>query len=242
MSNRQQKEAPLVSVIIPAYNEREYIAEALQSVQRQTYDRLETIVVANACTDDTAKIAREWASIVIETSVQGISYAKNLGAQHTNGQVYAFMDADSQMKDDLLEKVYRAMAAGHDCGKAKIRPLDDERMRAKVFCWYSEMLSRLTSTFPCIDSGAGAFTFTTRGLFRDIEQRYGQGFRTDLQVMEDVDFLTKLKKHGNYKLITESCLFTSMRRFIEEGYVKCFIEDSIAVWRPEGRTRKRWNA
>ena len=43
-------ENPLVSVIIPAYNEENYIATALESTQRQSYDRLERIVVANACT------------------------------------------------------------------------------------------------------------------------------------------------------------------------------------------------
>jgi hypothetical protein len=70
---------------------------------------------------------------------------------------------------------------------------------------------------------------------------YGQGFRTDLQVMEDVDFLAKIKKHGNYKFITESCVYVSMRRFIEEGYIECFVQDSIDFLKPEEKTRLRWN-
>ena len=74
-------EEPLISVVIPAYNERDFVAEALGSIRNQSYDRLETIVVANACTDDTAKVARELASRVIETPRQGISHAKNLGIQ-----------------------------------------------------------------------------------------------------------------------------------------------------------------
>ena len=45
-------EEPLISVIIPAFNEREHIAYALRSIEQQTYDRLESIVVANACSDD----------------------------------------------------------------------------------------------------------------------------------------------------------------------------------------------
>ena len=52
-------EEPLISIVIPAYNEREYIAEAIRSLRGQTFDRLEVIVVANACSDDTAKVARE---------------------------------------------------------------------------------------------------------------------------------------------------------------------------------------
>ena len=124
---------PLISIVIPAFNERDYIADALKSIKNQTYDRLETIVVANACEDDTAKIARESASLVIETPVQGISYAKNVGFAHANGEVCAFMDADSTMKDDVAEKVDQSLMDGDDCGKAKIRPLEDDRARGQVF-------------------------------------------------------------------------------------------------------------
>ena len=231
---------PLISIVIPAFNEREYIADALQSVKNQTYERLETIVVANGCEDDTAKIARESASLVIETPVQGISYAKNVGFAHANGEVCAFMDADSRMKDDLAEKVYQSSMDGYDCGKAKIRPLDDDRLRGQVFCLYSEALSRMTSIVSFIDSGAGAFMYATRDLFDQIKQEEGEIFKTKLKVMEDVDLLTKLKKKGSYKFITDSCLYTSMRRFMDEGYLKCFIEDSIHVVSPEGKDRKRW--
>jgi len=66
------------------------------------------------------------------------------------------------------------------------------------------------------------------------------GFRMDLQVMEDVDLLTRFKQKGSYKFITESCLYTSMRRFVEEGYLKCLVEDTIHVSNPQGKTRKRW--
>ena len=129
---------------------------------------------------------------------------------------------------------------GYDCGKAKIRPLDDDRLRGQVFCLYSEALSRMTSIVSFIDSGAGAFMYATRDLFDQIKQEEGEIFKTKLKVMEDVDLLTKLKKKGSYKFITDSCLYTSMRRFMDEGYLKCFIEDSIHVVSPEGKDRKRW--
>jgi glycosyltransferase involved in cell wall biosynthesis len=231
---------PLISVIIPAHNERDYIAEALKSSQRQTYERLETIVVANACSDDTARVAKEFANTVIETPTQGISHAKNLGASVSEGRIFTFMDADSQMKDDLLEKVQEYTAKGYGGGKAKLSSLDDDRLRAKVHCIISEIWSRIIEPIKAFDTGAGAFTFVTRDLFTEIENNYGQGFRTDLQVMEDVDFLGKIKKHGKFKFVTNSCLYTSMRRFKEEGYLKCLVEDIIHVSRPAGKIRDRW--
>ncbi len=234
-----KNQEPLISIVIPAFNEREYMADTLQSVKNQTYDRLEIIVVANGCEDDTAKIARESASLVIETPIQGISYAKNVGFSNSNGDVCAFMDADSRMKDDLAEKVCQSLADGYDCGKAKIRPLDDDRLRGQIFCLYSEALSRITKYVSWIDSGAGAFTYATRDLLEQVKEDK-ELFKTKLKVMEDVDFLIRLKKKGNYKFITESCLYTSMRRFMEEGYLKCWVEDTIHVMSPEGKDRKRW--
>ena len=232
---------PLISVVIPAYNERDYVAEALKSIRKQSYERLETIVVANACSDDTAKVAREFANQVIETPEQGISHAKNIGYSNANGDICSFMDADSMAEEHLFEEVYNSIVQGYDCGKAKIRPLDDKRLRARIFCWYSEALSRMTKSWSWIDSGAGAFTFLARDLGRKIELPNGSLYREDLMVMEDVDFLTRMKKEGNYRFVTNSCLYTSMRRFVEEGYIKCFIEDSIHVLNPKGKTRDRWN-
>lgn len=99
---------PLVSIIIPAYNEQERIVGALESANRQTYDRIETIVVANNCRDDTAKIAEGLATKVIKTPRQGISHTKNLGIENAEESILSFLDADSEMEDDLIEKMLRS--------------------------------------------------------------------------------------------------------------------------------------
>ncbi len=228
-----------ISVIIPAHNEEKYIANALKSIEKQTH--LEKIVVVNDSTDDTAKIAKQSGAYVIETPIKGISNAKNIGARYAKGGVFAFMDADSQAKEDLLEKVYQSIKKGYNCGKTEIMPLDDIRLRAYLLCTFSGIVSTATLKFPWFECGAGPFIFTTRDVFKKIKAKYGSGFRADLQVMEDVDFLTKLKKEGNYKFITDSCVYTSMRRYTDEGYIKCIVEDIIHFFDPVGKTRERWN-
>ncbi len=234
-------DGPLISVVLPAYNERDYIADAVNSLRQQGYDKLETIVVANACTDNTANVAKSVADQVIETPVKGISHAKNLGYSFANGDVVAFMDADSLAAPNLLETVAQLYKQGYNCGKAKIRPSDDPRLRALLFTWYSELISRRAEHNSGATSGAGAFIFLTRDLGKRIELPDGTLFREDLMVMEDVDLLGRMAKAGKYKFITESCLYTSMRRFIEEGYFKCLIEDTIHCANPVGKTRARWN-
>jgi CDP-glycerol glycerophosphotransferase len=54
-------DAPLVSVIVPAYNVEPFLAETLASVQRQTYREFEVIVVDDGSTDRTGEIARQFA-------------------------------------------------------------------------------------------------------------------------------------------------------------------------------------
>jgi len=231
---------PLISIIIPAYNERDRIVRALESVRGQSYDRLETIVVANACSDDTARIARSLATRVIETQSQGVSLAKNIGYSCSNGDICSFMDADSLMGNRLLEEVLKAYVEGYDCGKAIIRPSDDDRLRARLFCWFAEILSRMTKYVPVVDSGSGAFTFLTKGLARRIQDQDGCLYKQSLIVMEDVDLLTRMKAAGRYKLIIDACLYTSMRRFKEEGYLNCMAVDTFHFMLPEGKTRARW--
>src|SRR4051812_39574481 len=55
---------PLVSVLVPAFNAERYLPEMLDSVVRQTYPRLEVIVVDDASTDRTAEIAESYGSPV----------------------------------------------------------------------------------------------------------------------------------------------------------------------------------
>ena len=71
---------PLVSILIPAYNAEEWIADTLQSAIAQTWQRKEIIVVDDGSTDRTAEVARRFASKgvkVVSTTNQGLSAAVN---------------------------------------------------------------------------------------------------------------------------------------------------------------------
>ena len=235
-------ERPQISIIIPAYNEERFIADAILSVKQQTPEPLETIVVANSCTDRTAEIARDYGAKVIETPVQGISYAKNLGAREARGDVLAFMDADCKMQEGLTEAVVRTVLKGYDGGKAKIVIYDDTSLKAKAIDLFRDVTSRALERVQNLDySGTGAFTFATRELFKKIENFYGEGWNTNKKVLEDIDFHMRIKKHGRYKYLTEACALTSARRFLEEGYLSCYVEDAIHGVLPwKDNIRGRW--
>ena len=94
---------PLVSVIIPAYDEEAFVAEAIESTLAQTYPRVETIVVDDGSTDRTAEIAAGYEEVkLIRQENRGLSNARNTGVAASNGEILAFLDADDMMLPDRL--------------------------------------------------------------------------------------------------------------------------------------------
>jgi chlorobactene glucosyltransferase len=112
-------DAPLVSVIIPARNERRNIERCVKSVLRTDYPRMEAIVVDDHSTDGTGDIARGIAAEdsrlrVIEapslpTGWFGKQWACATGARIAQGELLLFTDADTRHEHDLLPRAVNAM-------------------------------------------------------------------------------------------------------------------------------------
>jgi glycosyltransferase involved in cell wall biosynthesis len=90
---------PLVSIIVPCYNQAQYLPEALQSVLEQTYGNWECIIINDGSTDHTAAVAQEWVSkdarfIYLYKVNGGLSSARNLGLNLATGDYIQFLDAD----------------------------------------------------------------------------------------------------------------------------------------------------
>jgi glycosyltransferase involved in cell wall biosynthesis len=102
---------PTVSVIIPAYNCGDLIAEAVESVRRQTYQDLECIVVDDGSTDDTWQVlealASRWERLrTFRIAHAGLAAARNRGIAEMRGQWLALLDADDLW---LPRKLQRCM-------------------------------------------------------------------------------------------------------------------------------------
>lgn len=90
------KKRVYISVVIPAYNEADFLARCLKSLQAQknTPD-YEIIVVNNASTDNTAMVAKEFGVRVIYESQQGVVHAREAGLRAAKGDIIVSTDADS---------------------------------------------------------------------------------------------------------------------------------------------------
>ncbi len=109
---------PLVSIIMPAYNSREFIGEALDSIAGQTISDYEVIVIDDGSTDNTAQIAIEHPIGVnlIKQTNRGPAAARNLGVSDSTGKFVAFLDADDLWKPTKLEKQLALFKADPELG------------------------------------------------------------------------------------------------------------------------------
>ena len=104
----------LVSVIVPVYNVAPYLAEALDSVCAQTYDKLEIIIVDDGSTDGSGAICDRYAEKdgrvqVIHQERKGLSGARNTGLERMTGSCVAFMDSDDALVKTFVEDMTAAL-------------------------------------------------------------------------------------------------------------------------------------
>src|ERR1700719_2929443 len=98
---------PAVSVIIPTYNHRDFVLDAIESVFAQTFTDYEVIVVNDGSPDDTASVLAPLASAgrirYLEQANAGQGAARNRGIAQARGEFIALLDDDDRWPADKLE-------------------------------------------------------------------------------------------------------------------------------------------
>ncbi|MGB8691231.1 MAG: glycosyltransferase family A protein, partial [Microcoleus sp.] len=120
-----------VSIIIPAYNSAETIAETLTSVQAQTVSHWEAIIVDDGSSDRTTEVANQFVTDrrirLLSQSNQGVSVARNAGIALAKFDWLLFLDADDWISPLYLEKMAAALQKDPSldaihCGGIRINP------------------------------------------------------------------------------------------------------------------------
>lgn len=108
--NKQEYVDDLVSIITPAYNAAEYIAETIESVLAQTYSNWEMLIVNDCSKDNTVEIVQSYAAkdnrikLINLKQNSGAAAARNTAIQNANGRYIAFLDSDDLWKKEKLQK------------------------------------------------------------------------------------------------------------------------------------------
>lgn len=108
----QATQEPLVSILIPAYNAREWVADTVRSAMAQTWPRKEIIVVDDGSTDDTLAIVRQFESEtvhVVTQKNQGGSAARNKAFSLCHGDYIQWLDADDLLAPDKISRQMKAL-------------------------------------------------------------------------------------------------------------------------------------
>lgn len=114
---------PLISVIVPVYNGQDYLAKCIESIENQTYENLEVIIINDGSTDDTGrvcvKLKEKYENIhIITMEDEGVSAARNAGLDMAKGAFVTFVDADDRLRPRTLQSLFEGiMETGSDiCG------------------------------------------------------------------------------------------------------------------------------
>lgn len=111
---------PLVSVVIPYYNDGKYIHETLESIQHQTYRNVEIILVDDGSTEkESIRVFDDLKKLGFQTYRQenaGPSAARNLAISHSKGKYILPVDADDKIRPAYIEKAVQYMENHAQCG------------------------------------------------------------------------------------------------------------------------------
>jgi glycosyltransferase involved in cell wall biosynthesis len=108
---------PLVSVVVPCYNQGHFLAEAVESALTQDYSPLEITVVDDGSTDETSAVARAFAGIrLVRQRNSGTATARNRGFGESRGDYLLFLDADDRLAFDAIPTQVAELEAHPECG------------------------------------------------------------------------------------------------------------------------------
>ncbi len=202
-----------ISVIIPALNEAKNIRESLDSIRRQEAD-FEIVVVDGGSADGTADIARPYAR-VISSEERGRSTQMNAGARHACGEVLLFLHADSHLPQNALSMLRSVLLNPSIIGGTFTLRFDNQKSLLRVIAFFTRFRFRF---FHYGDQGI----FVRRAVFEEL------GGYKRMPIMEDIDFLQRLRRRGRVTLISQP-ITTSARRFLHHGIIRQQLLDIALV-------------
>lgn len=108
--------APLVSVIIPCFNQAQFLGEAIESALGQTYPHVDIVVVDDGSADDTAAVACRYPGVrCVRQANRGLAAARNTGIAYSTGEYLVFLDADDRLLPIALATGCEELGARPEC-------------------------------------------------------------------------------------------------------------------------------
>src|SRR5258706_5803605 len=193
----------MISFIVPAHNEERWIGKCLGSIRtamKKLAEPYEVIVVDDASTDSTPQIAQQMGARPLGVEHRKISAVRNAGARSACGEVFFFVDADTQINERAVGAALGALRAGA-AGGGCVFEFD-----GRIPLW-----GRLIHSFAVVLARrirwvGGCFLFCTREAYAATG-----GFSEHLYAGEDIAFCQALQKVGRL-VVPKPTVITSARK------------------------------
>lgn len=211
-----------ISIIVPCYNQAQYLDECLQSVLDQTFQDWECIIVNDGSSDNTEELAKKWVEKEVRFKYfsqenKGVSAARNLGIENAIGEWILPLDADDYISTDYLELAKKYF------NDNKIKVIYCNAMK------FGEMnVNFILPDFNLKNLAENNLIFCA-AFFRKTDWKDISGFDEEMtEGYEDWEFwIHLLKNGGEVKKIEEICFFYRIKKESRNTAVKQYDKKSI---------------
>jgi glycosyltransferase involved in cell wall biosynthesis len=205
-SYRKHEGIPLVTVVVPLFNEERFVIDTLKSIARQSYSKLECIVVNDKSTDSSATIVDDWIKrdarfrLIHHTENKGLAGARNTGLFAAKGKYVTFLDSDDFLFSHSIYYRVRELIK-HQRNKEVVGSY------CKLFFVPESGISWKTKLFPYIPAPRARIDFLTANgecpfnahapLMRTSVLRSAGGFKEEMRYgAEDWELWMRLLRNG----------------------------------------------
>ena len=212
----------ILSIIIPTYNEEEYLPILLESIKQQKFDDYEIIIADANSTDRTREIAEEYGCIITEGGLPAVG--RNNGAKIAKGEYLLFLDSDLKLTDDYLrDTIYEFRMERLGIAITQMKPLS-EKSEAQLFHYLANQF--MIGVEKIKPHGAGCYGIIVK---RELHEKYG-GFNEELTFGEDSEYIRRLGSSEQFKVLRKPKIGVSTRRLEEEGLETLIQQYGKSTW------------
>lgn len=196
-----------ISVIIPTFNEEEYIGQLITFLLLNSRDIVKEVIVADGKSEDnTISLAHGAGAKVITSPIKSRAVQMNLGAMHSHGDILYFVHADVKLIESFATDICEAIRSGYPAGCYRYQ-FDSKSwlLKANAYCTrFNGIMCR----------GGDQTLFINRALFESLN-----GFNEHFIIMEDYDIIQRIRKANQFKIIPK-CITVSSRKYRANSWLK----------------------
>ncbi len=216
---RLDDENPQYSIVIPAYNEENFIGATLRSLLEQDFDRaFEVVVCDNNSTDKTSEVATSYGARVVLETTRGVCAARQAGFEASRAPIVISTDADTTFSKHWLSQIDKRFSEYPDAVAIAGAPhFVDAPLWALIIVWvYTQAVRFIDTVFKKTLYISAANIAFKRSAF--------SGYNTKLTQGGDELYLrTQLQKHGRIRFDFNNPVFTSSRRLYRGFLYNIFV-------------------